>query len=102
MGRYSNIPERKTDKNNRVSKSVLLPTIKPTSTDIYIITTAGDRLDSLAYKYYGTVGYWWIIAQANPENNIGKGTMVLPQGVQLRIPTNPVDIITELNDLNKD
>lgn len=101
MGRYSDIPEKKNDSGKRVRRSTFMPTIVPSQTDIYIITTVGDRLDLLAHKYYGDVSYWWIIAQANVESNVGKGTMVLPVGIQLRIPTNPVEITQQLNELNK-
>lgn len=27
----------------------------------------GDRLDSLAYKYYGDAQRWWVILDANPN-----------------------------------
>lgn len=102
-GRYDTIPERQNSKGRRVRKSVLMPTIQPSLSDIYIITTTGDRLDILAYKYYGNVSYWWIIAQANSDSKIpiGKGTMVLPEGIQLRVPTNPINIIQEFEQLNK-
>ena len=102
-GRYDNIQQTKNEQNQRVRRSVLMPTIQPSISDIYVITTLGDRLDNLAYKYYGNVTYWWIIAQANSDCSvpIGKGTMVLPTGIQLRIPTNPVDIIQEFEQLNQ-
>jgi phage tail protein X len=101
MGRYNDIPEKKNESGKRVRRSVLMPTIIPSATDIYIITTPGDRLDLIAYKYYGNVSYWWIIAQANVESKVGKGTMVVPTGIQLRIPTNPVDIIQQFAELNR-
>lgn len=45
---------------------------------------AGDRLESLAMKFYRDPEYWWIIAEANPEvidiQNI-------PAGTTLRIPS---------------
>jgi nucleoid-associated protein YgaU len=28
---------------------------------------AGDRLDVLAYKYYGDAQKWWVILDANPR-----------------------------------
>jgi len=43
------------------------------------------------------VGYWWIIAQAN---EVGKGDLNLPIGVQLRIPRNIATIILEYQTLN--
>ena len=101
MGRYNNIPEKKNESGKRVRRSVLMPTIVPSLTDIYIMTTPGDRLDLIAHKYYGDVSYWWIIAQANVESNVGKGSMVVPTGIQLRIPANPVEIVQQFNKLNK-
>jgi len=29
------------------------------------VTTDGDRLDRLAFRVYGEVAYWWVIADAN-------------------------------------
>lgn len=102
QSRYINVGEKRSEDNARVRKSTLMPTIQPSLSDIYIITTPGDRLDLLAHKYYGNVSYWWIIAQANSDASlpIGKGTMVLPEAIQLRIPTNPTSIIQQLNTLN--
>lgn len=102
QGRYTSTGEKRNDKNKRVRKSILMPTIQPSLSDIYIITTPGDRLDLLAYKYYGNVSHWWIIAQANSDASlpVGKGTMILPVGIQLRIPTNTVKIIQQFNTLN--
>lgn len=34
--------------------------------DPYVVQQ-GDRLDVLAYSYYGDALLWWIIARANPE-----------------------------------
>jgi hypothetical protein len=62
--------------------------------DRYIFSKEGDRLDSLAYEFYGDTQLWFILANAN---NLGKGSMVVPGGLQLRIP--PDSIITEINDL---
>lgn len=29
--------------------------------------TAGDRVDTVAYDFYGNAQFWWMIANANPE-----------------------------------
>lgn len=100
MNRYDTIPTKKNDNNQTVYQSTLLPDIKPSVNDIYIMTTPGDRMDILAYKYYGNVSYWWIIAQANPNANLDKGSVALQGGLQLRIPTNPMDIIAQLQNNN--
>jgi hypothetical protein len=52
-------------------------------TDIYIISNSTDRLDLLANTYYQDPTMWWIIAKVN---NIGKGTLNVAPGIQLRIP----------------
>jgi phage tail protein X len=62
---------------------------------MYVATETGDRLDSLAYEYYGNSTYWWIIAAANKLHN---GKFALPDGTILRIPMNYIDI---LNDFTK-
>ena len=66
--------------------------------DIYVITTVGDRYDLLANQYYGDSTLWWIISIANsllPQNSI-----FIPEGTQLRIPTNVTPILTSYNQLN--
>jgi hypothetical protein len=97
QSRYIEIQTKVGDDNRRVTSSVLYPPIPRSLNDIYIITTPGDRIDLLAKKYYNDIGYWWIIAEANA---IGKGTMVIPQGIQLRIPTDIGKIIQDYKDLN--
>ena len=96
MGRYDNTQIEKSD-GRRYRTTTLLPIIEPSNSDIYIIGKIGDRLDTLAYNYYGKSSLWWIIARAN---NIGKGDLVVPVGVQLRIPQNSEPIEEEYNQLN--
>lgn len=57
--------------------------------DKYIISRQGDRLDLLANEFYNNVDAWWIIADAN---NLGKGDLIVPPGIQLRIPAMVADI----------
>lgn len=96
MGRYDNITIQKNN-GRRYKLTTKLPSIQPSIDDIYIIGQYGDRLDNLAYKYYGRSSYWWIIALAN---NIGKGDLIVPVGKQIRIPQNSAKIIEEYNNLN--
>ena len=56
--------------------------------DIIYISKKNDKLDSLAYKFYKDETLWWIISM---YNNIA-GRMSIPEGLQLRIPTD-IDII---------
>lgn len=47
------------------------------------IATETDRLDLLAYKYYGDAMMWWVIARAN---NLVNGTISVKPGTKLSIP----------------
>ena len=62
--------------------------------DRYIFSKEGDRLDLLAYEFYGDTQLWFVLANAN---NLGKGSMSIPPGLQLRIP--PDSMITDINKL---
>jgi nucleoid-associated protein YgaU len=75
----------------------LYPNIPVTSSDIYVVTNESDTLDNLAFKYYKNPSLWWIIAQSN---NIGKGKLSVPVGLQLRIPTNITTILNNYTSLN--
>ena len=98
ISRYDSAKTKKSDKGKQVYQTLTLPNIPELESDTYIITNSTDRLDSLAFKYYGEAKYWWIIAVAN---NIGRGTMSLQPGIQLRIPANPSTIISELDNANQ-
>jgi phage tail protein X len=77
----------------RYYKRPLYGSIPVSINDLYVITTVGDRLDNLAYQFYNNSAYYWVIAQANP-NIINKASLFLPEGVQIRIPSNP-EVIAE-------
>ena len=47
------------------------------------IYTQGERLDSIANKYYNRSDFWWLIPEYNP--NIADFTNI-PSGTMLRIP----------------
>lgn len=81
----------------RAYLTTALPAIPKTPADRYIFSKEGDRLDSIAYEFYQDARYWFIIAIAN---NIGKGSLVIPPGLQLRIPPN--NIIFEMSELLQD
>jgi nucleoid-associated protein YgaU len=66
---------------------------------VYVITTVGDRLDSLANSYYNDSTLWWVIAAAN--NNATKGALYPTPGTQLRIPTNLNAVLSLFNQFNK-
>jgi nucleoid-associated protein YgaU len=56
------------------------------------ILVAGERLDSLAYQYYGDSEYWWVIALANRIMD----PFALTPGTRLRIPSNANSIVNQV------
>jgi hypothetical protein len=100
MNRYDNPTILITQNTYRpYYKGKFYPNIPLSENDIYVITTVGDRLDSLAYSYYQDVNLWWIIAAAN--NNITKGALYPAPGTQLRIPTDVNNILSLYNRFNQ-
>ena len=97
MNRYESTPVVKRWDGKRVYLTTRYPIIKPSQDDVIIITNEVDYLDSLAYLYYQDPTLWWIIALAN---NLGKGKMSVPPGIQIRIPANINAILIEFNSLN--
>ena len=87
--RYSNNQLKKTIDGKTVYRSLIYPDIPLDETDIYVMSETGDRLDSLAYQWYGDQTLWWIIAAAN---NIHNAPIGLKDGTILRIPQNYIQI----------
>ena len=98
MNRYDNPTIEYTSQGKRFLKQKYYPNIPLSSTDEYVITTIGDRLDTLAYSYYRDSTLWWIISIAN--NNITKGSIFPEPGTQLRIPTNLNAVLSLYNQYN--
>ncbi len=96
--RYKTIEQLKTEDGKRYYVNVVYPDVPVTEDDFYVITTGGDRYDTLALQFYGDKSLWWIIAIAN---NSKKDSLVVQQGVQLRIPANPYQIRGLFENLNK-
>ena len=96
--RYNNNTILKTKNGNRYYKQKFYPVIPYSDDDDYAITTHGDRLDIIAYRYYNDVSLWWIISKAN--DNISNDSLVLPTGIQIRIPTNINKILINFNKIN--
>ena len=65
--------------------TVRMPKIPVLPNDLYIMTREGDRFDLLAQQFYEDPSFWWLIASAN---NIRPASMIVPTGLQLRIPKN--------------
>tara|TARA_B100000795_G_C22760194_1_gene423254 strand:+ start:119 stop:442 length:324 start_codon:yes stop_codon:yes gene_type:complete len=81
-------------------KTVEYPEISPSENDIYVQTEFGDRLDLLAFQFYGDVSLYWIIAITNPDK-VNFGSLYLSPGSQLAIPRNISGIIDSFNKLNE-
>lgn len=99
MARYRNIPKTKTTDDVRLYRTVKYPDIPRTNNDVYVITTDGDRYDTLAQLYYQDSSLWWVISSANAEYT--QGSLYPPVGVQLRIPGNLSAILEAYNILNQ-
>lgn len=90
--RYKNIRPIKKKDGRRVYKSRAYPIIPKSDQDIYIVTQESDRLDTIAYQFYGDSTLWWIIASAN---NIHDAPIGIQEGIELRIPQNYQKIIND-------
>ena len=82
MDRYRNTEQVRKDDGKLVYRSTYYDNIPVSDDDIYVITQYGDRLDLLAYNFYGDVSLWWYIARAN-----NLFTLNVPENIQLRIPS---------------
>lgn len=61
-----------------------VPVVIPESADDLLVNWAGERLDQLAARFYGSPLYRWVIASAN---NLQFAEADLYPGARLRIPS---------------
>ena len=80
--------------------TVKYPAVPLSSNDIQVITTDGDRLDLLANQFYNDSSLWWVISIAN-ANILNQSSLVIPGGIQIRIPASYVDVIRSFNSINQ-
>ena len=106
INRYQNIPKTKID-GKTVYKTSRYPEIPLSENDIYVISTQGDRFDVLANQYYGDQSLWWIISIANTAvagtslpSDLPQDSLVIPEGIQIRIPANYVTVLNSFKILN--
>lgn len=95
--RYTNIETRTSETGKAFRSNPIYPSVPPSAEDLYIISTVGDRYDTLALQFYGDPKLWWIIASANKFN---KTSLVLESGVQIRIPASKQQAIELFNSVN--
>ena len=95
MSRYTNtqidkidLTERYADRKGNVSKynTTYYKRVPKKDSDVYVITTEGDRLDNLAFQFYGDPHLWWFIANVN-----GLNSMAVKPGISLRLPASAAD-----------
>jgi hypothetical protein len=98
LNRYQDIQQLKTNRGKRYYTTTRYPDIPLSDDDLYIITMRGDRLDNLAYQFYGDSTLWWVLQIANP--NINKDSLYPNLGVQFRIPTDINAILDEYERIN--
>jgi len=98
--RLDNIKLKLTSERKRYYKSLRYPEIPLSINDTYVITTVGDRLDSIAYQFYNDVRLWWVIATANP-NKIRRDSYNLKPNLEIRIPSNIRAIVKSFEELNR-
>lgn len=96
--RYQNIPITKLNvTGSQYYQTNVYPTIEPTDTDYYVITTVEDRLDLIAYDFYQDSSLWWVIASANA---LPGDSIYPPIGIQIRIPINLQTVLSTYKSEN--
>lgn len=98
MNRYQNIPKTKID-GNLVYQTSKYPEVPLSVNDIYVYTVQGDRFDTLAQQYYSDSSLWWVISIANSDK-LNQSTLVIPEGIQIRIPSTYANVVRDFNILN--
>ena len=97
MKRYATT-KRKLDKSGvEVYRTTYYPQIPISDNEKFVRPVDGDRLDTLAYRYYGDITLWWVIAKANGI----KGKVVTSVDDVLRIPGDISRIIENFRNINK-
>lgn len=98
MNRYQNISKTYINKK-LVYTTSRYPEIPITSDDIYVYSVQGDRFDVLALQYYKNSSLWWVISIAN-TSQLPQNSLVIPEGLQIRIPAFYAGIISAFNTIN--
>lgn len=96
MNRYTNTNITNDSNGKRRQRTTIIPVPVASATDVYIQTTSIERLDLLAYKFYGDSALWYVIASAN---SLGKGSLIVPINSLLRIP-DMTNIQTQIQTVN--
>ena len=97
MPRYRNNSFKIDANGKRYYVPTIVPNIPILDSDIFLRPQVGERLDSMAQKFYGDSNLWWIIAKAN---NLSSGQIVLDPEKKIRIPMNVQSILENVDRSN--
>jgi hypothetical protein len=107
MNRYQQIPQTKIN-GKLVYRTSRYPQVPLNADDIYVYAVQGDRFDTLANQYYRDSSLWWIISIANTAtagtsspSDLPQNSLLIPEGLQIRIPANPQSIISAFKSINQ-
>ena len=101
--RYQSISITKNDTGipSTSGKTMYVPTYYPTieaqPDDNYILTGITDRLDNIAFDFYGDATLWWVIAMVN---DLEGDSIYPPTGVYLRIPKDLSNLLSKFDQSN--
>lgn len=96
--RYRDIQRSTTSDGIEYINNPIYPDIPLSDQDYYVISTGGDRYDTLAQQFYSDYSLWWIIAMAN---NSERASLIVEPGVQLRIPADKDSILQLYRQANQ-
>ena len=98
MSRYDNQKVFRDDNGTRYLNRVQYPKIEINDSDVIVKGLYGQRLENLAFKFYGNTELWWIIARANGQLD---GSTYMVPGKEYRIPQNVGAILEDFEELNR-
>jgi hypothetical protein len=106
MNRYQYTPVVTIDKKQRYL-TTKYPEVPLSNNDIYLYTVQGDRFDVIAKKFYGDQTLWWIISIANTAiagtslpSDLPQDSLLIPEGIQIRVPANYPGVLNSFKVLN--
>lgn len=95
--RYENIGTQKGTDGKTIYLPTRYPNLVASNEDYYIIARDQDRLDLIAYDFYGDATLWWVIAMAN---DLPGDSMFPPLGFQLRVPASADEALNAFDNAN--
>jgi nucleoid-associated protein YgaU len=97
--RIQHIKIKKNSNQKNYFKPLKYPEIPLSINDLYVVASIGDRLDLLAFQFYGDSRLWWIIASAN-MGVVNRDSYSLKPGTEIRIPSDYQNILDDFEEIN--